>query len=102
MVKDDGTKESLSRKIVIKDVPKQLQISASVATGIAGKTVEFSTQGTVGQVEKYTWDFGDGTEAASEPNPVHTFVRAGKYEVKATVTYVDGTIRTAEMEFVVE
>jgi microbial collagenase len=62
---------------------------------------EFTTEGTTGQVQSYSWDFGDGS-SSTEPNPNHAFEKAGKYTVKLSATYVDGTIARAEMSFEVE
>jgi PKD repeat protein len=55
--KDDGSKDSITRQIVIKEMPKKLSISSSVSSGVVGKTAEFSTEGTIGQVQSYSWDF---------------------------------------------
>ncbi len=42
---------------------------------------------------KYYWDFGDGSPLDSiNLNPVHTYVTAGNYTVKQTVTGADGCI----------
>jgi PKD repeat protein len=36
--------------------------------------------------ESFSWNFGDGSAASTEENPVHTFPAAGTYTVKLTVT----------------
>jgi PKD repeat protein len=97
--KDDGSKDAITRQIVIKEMPKKLSVSSSVSSGIVGKTVEFTTEGTIGQVQSYSWDFGDGSSSVTEPNPNHTFEKTGKYTVKLSATYADGTIGRAEMSF---
>lgn len=38
-----------------------------------------------------SWDFGDGSAASSEINPVHTYAATGTYSVKLTATGKDGT-----------
>ena len=38
-----------------------------------------------------SWDFGDGSAASSEINPVHTYAAVGNYSVKLTATATDGT-----------
>ena len=44
-------------------------------------------------VIKYYWDFGDGSPLDSTNlNPVHTYVAAGNYTVRQTVTGADGCI----------
>jgi PKD repeat protein len=102
VVKTTGEKESTSRNIIIKEIPRKLELSSSVSKGVTGKTVEFNTVGTVGQIESYSWDFGDGTPPLQEPNATHIYEKAGTYTVKLSANYADGTIRNAEMEFEVE
>lgn len=101
VVKTDGTQQSISRNLVIKEIPRKLELGSSVSQGIIGKPVEFMTTGTVGQIESSTWDFGDGSPSAQEPNPTHTFEKAGTFTVKLSANYADGTVRNAEMDFVV-
>jgi hypothetical protein len=39
-----------------------------------------------GSVVAWSWDFGDGTPASTEPDPVHVYAQPGTYTVKLTVT----------------
>jgi PKD repeat protein len=39
-----------------------------------------------GSIAAWRWDFADGTPAATEQNPVHTYLSTGHYEVILTVT----------------
>lgn len=100
VVRDDGVKEFSTRKIVIKDAPKQIAVNMSVSSGIVGKPIDFDTNGTVGQIETYSWDFWDGT-TSEESNPTHTYQEKGKYIVKITVTYTDRTVRSTDREITV-
>ena len=54
-----------------------------------------------GSVERWEWDFGDGT-TSSQRNPSHSYRSAGRYDVVLTVTDDDGAedarTRTAEPE----
>lgn len=97
VVRDDGTKELFSRKIVLKDIPKRIVINTSVSSGIAGKPIDFDTNGTIGQIEAYHWDFGDGN-TSDEPAPTHVYSQKGKYTVKIMVTYADRTVRSTDRE----
>lgn len=100
VVRDDGTKERSSRKLVLKDTPKHIAVNTSVSTGIVGKAIDFDTNGTVGQIEAYHWDFWDGS-ISSEPTPTHAYEAKGKYTVKITVTYADRTIRSTDRDITV-
>lgn len=97
--KDDGTKASTTRSIVVKDLPKKLELKSSVSSGVVGKSVEFEVVGTSGQVEAYSWNFGDGSMTEITPNVSHTYDRAGKYTVVLTATYTDGTLLKSEIVF---
>ncbi len=97
-VTDGGERAIQSRKIIIKEIPKKVGITSSISEARIGKTVEFSSNGTVGQIDTYEWNFGDGTESSREANPVHIFEKAGTFTVVLTVTYTDGTVRTSELE----
>jgi PKD repeat protein len=58
--------------------------------GPAPAVVEFSDDST-GAVDSWRWQFGDGSDDAGEPNPVHAFRRPGSYEVRLTVRGPEGT-----------
>lgn len=101
VMKDDGTKAEVSRKIIVKDVPKKISISSSVSSGKVGYGVDF-TCNVSGQIAQYAWEFGDNTPPSTEANPTHVYEQPGDFPVKLTATYADGTIRTAELEIKVE
>jgi PKD repeat protein len=42
--------------------------------------------------ESLSWNFGDGTDASAEENPVHIFEEEGTYNVRLTATGKDGKI----------
>lgn len=98
VVKDDGSKDTVTRKIVIKDVPKTLKINSSVSSGIVGSGIDFDVSGSSGQIETYSWDFGDGTVPSAEPMPTHAFESPGTFTVKLQVRYADATVKSVEKE----
>jgi parallel beta-helix repeat protein len=58
------------------------------SNGKTGKTVSFSSTGTVdpdGDDLSYLWDFGDGTTSTLK-NPTHKYKKAGKYLVNLKVS----------------
>ena len=94
-VRDDTRKESLSRKLILKEPSKKLVINTSVSSGYTGKSIDFDAVGSVGQITDYRWKFGNG-EVSSEPSPTYTYQQAGTYTVKLVATFADGTVRTVE------
>ncbi|MDR0232698.1 MAG: M6 family metalloprotease domain-containing protein [Dysgonamonadaceae bacterium] len=64
-----------------------------------GLTVQFVNTSIASSETEWLWDFGDGTPASTEKNPVHTYDAAGYYNVtlvaKNRVGKRDKTIRTA-------
>jgi len=47
---------------------------------------------------KYTWKFGDDTPDATEPNPKHTYTKAGKYRADLSVSDASGDSDTDYIE----
>ena len=55
--------------------------------GPAPLTVEFKADVEGGTAPlKYSWQFGDGTPDSTEPNPKHTYAKAGKYRADLNVS----------------
>jgi hypothetical protein len=50
----------------------------------------------------YKWDFGDASSPSSEPNPSHTYTKAGDYTASVTVTSPGGTTASDEIDITVE
>lgn len=50
----------------------------------------------VGQIQSWRWDFGDGTESTEE-NPIHTYEKAGQYIVTLYVEGPAGKSRRAKI-----
>jgi PKD repeat protein len=55
--------------------------------GPAPLTVEFKADVEGGTPPlKYQWQFGDGSPESTEPNPKHTYAKAGKYRADLNVS----------------
>ncbi len=55
-----------------------------------------------GTIVSYSWDWGDGTDPATEPIAEHTYDEPGTYEVSVNVTDDDGRYDTVETLVTVE
>jgi gliding motility-associated-like protein len=70
---------------------------ASASNGCEGYTATFSAgSSSSDQVKTYLWDFGDGNTSA-DPNPSHTYSKAGFYNVSLKYTTVNGCTGTANV-----
>ena len=56
-------------------------------------TIDFTNTSTGPGLLTYSWDFGDGTTSA-EPNPSHTYTKAGSYTVKLVTASSQGCTDT--------
>lgn len=86
VVTENGCTVTDSVRIVVRDLPAANPVVAQSTCpgdsliGLPPFEIKFSS----GTNEKVDWNFGDGSASASA-NPVHTFTRPGRYEVKLTV-----------------
>jgi PKD repeat protein len=72
--------------------------SAIPTSGNRPLNVQFSSQST-GNITSYLWDFGDGS-TSTETNPIHTYITAGTFTVKLTVTSAGGTDSKIRPDFI--
>ena len=81
----------IGEKSVLKPVLPVADFSASVTSGYAPLSVQFT------DLSQYStsrsWNFGDGA-TSTEQNPTHTYSAAGTYTVSLTVTNEKGTSPT--------
>lgn len=84
---DRGGTATASRTVDVENVSPTVNFSFSPENPRAGTAVDFTADASDpdGQIETYSWDFGDG-ETANGPNPTHTFENQGSYDVTLTVT----------------
>lgn len=61
--------------------------TATPTTGFAPQAVDFDVTASGGAGGfKYSWDFGDGSAAATQKNPSHTYTAGGTFTAKVTVS----------------
>lgn len=91
-VTNAGGKDSLAQDefVVVNSLPVPY-FSASDSTGCFPLKVQFKDSSLAGSgtIEKWQWDFGDGTLSA-EQNPSHTYTSPGTFTVILKVTNSDG------------
>lgn len=90
--KNDWTKETETRKIIVKAAVTNVVINSSVSSWLVGKEIDFNAVWTNGQISSYTWDFWDWTKL-SEPTPVHIYDSAWEYNIKLTIIFADWIVK---------
>jgi len=94
-VKDnEGLTDATSKTIQIKDRDTRASFTAINSEGFAPLTVQFQEASvSYDEVTTYDWDFGDGYRS-NDRNPSHTYLEPGVYNVRLTITDVDGDTYT--------
>ena len=64
--------------------------------------VAFTAEAECGQGVTYKWDFGDGSEPSTEPNPAHTYTKDGDYTASVTVSGPNGATASDDIDIFVE
>lgn len=94
LLKEDGTHVV---EIPAIDGMPAIPISISTREACEGTAVRFSIETEIID-GNYLWNFGDGS-FSNNPNPEHTYHKAGHYDVTLSVTSnKDGVIRTKTMD----
>lgn len=65
-------------------IPLIANFGVSPNSGIGILAVQFTNQST-GNIETYSWDFGDDTTPSTAQNPNHVFEKAGTYTTTLTI-----------------
>jgi PKD repeat protein len=79
-------------------LPLVAEFSASDSTFCQGSTVTF-TDLSSGTPTSWAWDFGDGTNSVL-PDPTHTYITVGTYDVSLTVTNSTGSESETKTGFI--
>ena len=101
IVKDDGTKASIKRTIIVNTPPKNLSISRSLSSAQPEQSIDFSLSTVSNNIASYYWEFGDDISSQEEA-PSHSYNKTGEYNVLLRVRYVDGTTATASTNVKIE
>ncbi|MDQ7010088.1 MAG: PKD domain-containing protein [Candidatus Gracilibacteria bacterium] len=97
VITTDGGKYHLTKKLVLKPKPQKASISISMKNTLPNQDIDFSSEGSQGQITGYFWDFGDG-EVSTDANPGHSFEEPGKYSVKLKLTFSNNNFLEDEVE----
>ena len=87
-----GTSSSLQQPVIVKAVPPPTVKAPtfSPSSPIINQQVAFAEDAAAApghQIEKYVWDFGDGTSTTTNgPTTTHIYTTVGAYAVTVTVT----------------
>jgi PKD repeat protein len=88
---------------VITQQPLTVEIISNGTEDVAPATFEFEANVT-GGTKPYTisWNFGDGSEESDEESVVHTFEKAGSYNITLTITDTDDQTASDSIEIQME
>jgi PKD repeat protein len=76
--------------IHVKETAPVADFTYTPASGAAPLTVTFNSGSSTGVINSYAWDFNnDGATDSTAANPTYTYITAGTYSVKLTVTGPD-------------
>ncbi|MDE1890212.1 MAG: PQQ-binding-like beta-propeller repeat protein [Planctomycetota bacterium] len=82
------------------DTPVSTSFEASVCSGSSPLTVRFSDSSS-GKVINRLWDFGDGSLASAEQQPIHRYMKPGNYDIRLIVRRPDSTLTVVRQGYIV-
>jgi PKD repeat protein len=90
---EDGVTSDAEQSVTVSEPLPDAPIANFTAT-VDALRVNF-TDASTGQIDTYTWDFGDGT-AGNERNPVHEYTNGGTYTVRLIVENEGGSSEVSQ------
>ncbi|HUT33463.1 MAG TPA: PKD domain-containing protein [Planctomycetota bacterium] len=85
---EEGASWVVANLAALKGAPVEARIEPLRAPVMAGQTVAFAERGSIGKIETYKWDFGDGATVEGA-RASHAFAKPGIYKVTLAVTHGD-------------
>lgn len=101
VTKEDWMKDSIKKKIIVKEKWKEVVINTSVSSWYAWKQIDFDAVWTIGQISTYSWSFWDWS-ISSESTPVHTYKSSWDYIIKLVITFTDWIIKSWNKEITIK
>lgn len=98
---NQDTQSSDSKYVYCRETPLSSCFNASRTTGTVPMTVEFDASCSTGIIQKWSWDFGDGT-LSQQRSPTHTFRKDGTHEVTLTIIDEKNNVDKYTSEIVAE
>lgn len=98
---NDNKQASITKRVVVRNVPLKAKIVPSVTHGPAPLKITFDPSESTGSIRSYAWDFGDNTNS-TQVKPAHTYEKPGTYEVKLTVTDNSNNLAATSYTIIVE
>jgi hypothetical protein len=97
VITTDWKKYNLTKKLVLNSKPQEANIKVSMKKTVTNQEIDFSSEGSEGQITWYFWDFWDG-EVSTYANPGHSFETEWKYTVKLKITFQNNNVLEDEVE----
>ena len=82
---------SISKKLIIKPKSQSVSIDVSMKKTFVNAGIDFSSSKSEWQIGSYLWNFWDGA-VSTEPNPTHSYRKAGNYDVSLKVDFANNNI----------
>lgn len=82
---------SISKKLIIKPKSQSVSIDVSMKKTFVNAGIDFSSSKSEWQIVSYLWNFWDGA-VSTEPNPTHSYRKAGNYDVSLKVDFANNNI----------
>lgn len=99
-VTTDGTKHSITKKLILKPQPQKAKARLSLKRAEIHQGIDFSSDETEWQINTYFWDFWDG-EVSTEANPTHSYEEPWTYDVSLKVNFSNNNTLTDKASIVI-
>ncbi len=91
VVTRDWKRYSTTKSLILKPRAQTINIQASMKSAPTYQWIDFSSNGSDGQISSYFWDFWDWN-TSTQANPTHSYERTWEYEVKLRIDFTNRNV----------
>lgn len=88
VITEKGKEYTMSKKLILKSQPEIAQIGLSMKQAPVWQWIDFTSDGSSGQMNSFLWNFWDGS-ISTDPNPTHAYKVPWTYEVSLKIWFAD-------------
>ncbi len=92
VITEKGKEYSLQKSLILKPKPQNAEIGLSMKEAPVWQGIDFTSDGSEGQIISYFWDFWDWN-TSTEANPSHSYKKSWNYTIRLKLWFINNNFQ---------